>query len=199
LTPEIEAKPRFTEEPMRRALLFVVSFCLLLFPATVFAQSSSLSPSDSQTLQALLREVRELRQDVRSVTVASERAQILLSRLQAQQTAVDSAQKEVDQAAERCRQTETRQHDLQTEIKYYSDQDNEDRTPNATDRQRVESVLDRLKSGLDGANNDSEQAQTAQMEAKDRLQIEQGKRDALQAALDQLDKSLQDLSNQPVN
>jgi chromosome segregation ATPase len=184
---------------MRRALLFIVSFCLLLFPATVFAQSSSLSPNDSQTLQALLREVRELRQDVRSVTVASERAQILLSRLQAQQAAVDNAQKEEDEAAERVRQAETRQHDLQTEIKYYSDQDNEDRTPNATERQRIEAVLDRLKTGMDGANNDSSEAQGAQMQAKERLQIEQGKRDALQAALDQLDKSLQDLSNQQVN
>lgn len=185
---------------MRRALLLVLSFCLLPFPATVFAQSgSSLSPSDSQTLQALLREVRELRQDVRSVTVASERAQILLSRLQAQQAAVDSAQKEVDEATERVRQVNSRQHDLQAEIKYYSDQDNEDRTPNASDRQRIESVLDRMKSNLDSSSNDAEEAQTAQMQAKEKLQIEQGKRDALQSALDQVDKSLQDLSSQPVN
>ena len=185
---------------MRHALLFVLSCCLLLFPATVFAQSgSSLSPADSQTLQALLREVRELRQDVRSVTVASERAQILLSRLQAQQAAVDGAQKEADNATDRTRQMEARQHEMQTEIKYYSDQDNEDRTPNATDRQRIESVLDHLRANLDSSSNDLQEAQAAQMQAKDKLQIEQGKRDALQAALDQVDKSLQDLSNQPVN
>ncbi|MGH9710386.1 MAG: hypothetical protein ACRD37_07555, partial [Candidatus Acidiferrales bacterium] len=78
---------------MRRASLLV--FGLLLIPTTCFGQSTS---TDSQTLQALLKEVRQLRQDVRTVTVASERVQILLSRLQAQQTAVGRAQQRLSDA-----------------------------------------------------------------------------------------------------
>jgi chromosome segregation ATPase len=183
---------------MRYALPSALVFALALIPTAGSAQSNS-SSTDSQTLQALLQEVRQLRQDVRTVTIASERSQILLSRVQAQQTAVQSAQQEYDSARERVTQEEQRSSDVQIQIKYYSDQDSEDRAPNASDRQKIEDSIARLKSRLDAYSLQEQEAQTSEMQAKERLQTEQAKLSALQEELDQIDKILQNLASQPVN
>jgi hypothetical protein len=50
--------------------------------------SSQTAPTDSQTLQALLTEVRRLRHDLRSTNAMAQRAQIALYRLQRQDEAV---------------------------------------------------------------------------------------------------------------
>lgn len=119
---------------MRRALPFILIFILLLIPTVSFSQSAPAS-TDSQTLQELLREVRQLRQDMRNITVTSQRAQILLSREQLQQTSVESAQKEADAAKARTQQTDDRARRLAMQVKYYTDADNEDATPNPAERQ----------------------------------------------------------------
>lgn len=182
---------------MRRALLCVLPFGLLLIPTVAFAQSTS--STDSQTLQALLKEVRKLRQDVRTMTVASQRAQILLSREQMEQIAVENAQKELDAANSHVSEIQRQERNSQEQIQYFSDQDNEDRTPNPASRQRIESMIARFKTNLAQQSVDEQSAETSQMQAKEKLQIEQGKLDALQAELDRLDKDLQNFATQPIN
>jgi hypothetical protein len=81
---------------MNRLSLFVLS--LLLFPTACFGQSNS---SDSQTLQALLLEVRQLRQDLQTTTIAGQRAQILIYRLQGQEAAVARVSQRLDEAREK--------------------------------------------------------------------------------------------------
>ena len=63
--------------------------------AATFGQATS---SDSQTLRALLSEVRELRQVLQSSLTSIQSAQILLSRLQIQELAVTRASQHVDDA-----------------------------------------------------------------------------------------------------
>lgn len=185
---------------MRRASPFVLVLTLLLAPTMSFGQSTSTSTStDSQTLQALLREVRELRQEMRTMTVASERAQILLSREQLQQAAVQNAQKEEDTAKERTERADEHSQQLTRQIKYYTDQDNEDATPNPEQRQRIEQELASMKTMLEQANADDAKAQSAEMQANEKLQIEQSKLAAIQTELDQVDRALQNLASQPVN
>jgi hypothetical protein len=53
---------------MHRSCLFIP--VLMLVPAPVFGQSTS---TDSQTLQALLAEVRQLRHDLQTTTIAAQR------------------------------------------------------------------------------------------------------------------------------
>jgi chromosome segregation ATPase len=178
------------------SLLALLLGLLLISPTSSSGQSTS---SDSQTLQALLQEVRQLRQDVRTVTVATERSQILLSRLQTQQTAVEDAQKEFDQAHTSAVQAEERSKTLQNEIKSYADQDNEEQTPNATDRQKIEDAISRLKTRLDQTGSAAQEAQTSEMQAQEKLQIEQSKMSALQDELDQVDKILQNLASEPIH
>lgn len=181
---------------MRGALLCILSFSLLLTPGVAYSQSAS--STDSQTLQALLKEVREMRQDIRTMTAASERAQILLSREQVEQAAVENAQKELDSASSRVSEIQRQERNSQEQIQYFTDQDSEDRTPNAASRQRIEALIARFKANLEQQSAEEQSAQGSQMQAKDKLQIEQGKLDELQAELDRLDKDLQNFTTQTI-
>lgn len=194
---------------MRRALVFLLLVVLFgfTFGVTVDSraatrQSNSTSNSaanDSQTLQALLREVRELRQDLRTTTVASERAQILLTRLQAQQQAVTAAQKEVDGVRNQQNQAENRHTNIERQIQYYSDQDTEDATPDPARRQSLEQEIKRMKEALQEAETQRDSLQANEMRAKDELQVEQSKLAVLQSELDEIDRALANLASTPVN
>lgn len=194
---------------MRRALVFLLLVVLFgfTFGVTVDSraatrQSNSTSNSaanDSQTLQALLREMRELRQDLRTTTVASERAQILLTRLQAQQQAVTAAQKEVDGVRNQQNQAENRHTNIERQIQYYSDQDTEDATPDPARRQSLEQEIKRMKEALQEAETQRDSLQANEMRAKDELQVEQSKLAALQSELDEIDRALANLASTPVN
>ena len=81
---------------MHRWLFSIVGPLLIATPA--FAQSSS---TDSQTLQALLTEVRQLRHDLQTATVAAQRVQIALYRLQRQEAAVAHATQSLTDARSR--------------------------------------------------------------------------------------------------
>lgn len=194
---------------MRRALVFLLLVVLFgfTFGVTVDSraatrQSNSTSNSaanDSQTLQALLREVRQLRQDLRTTTVASERAQILLTRLQAQQQAVTAAQKEVDGVRNQQNQAENHHTNIERQIQYYSDQDTEDATPDPARRQSLEQEIKRMKEALQEAETQRDSLQANEMRAKDELQVEQSKLAALQSELDEIDRALANLASTPVN
>lgn len=194
---------------MRRALVFAVLTVIFALsfgvaPASQAAarQSNSTNTSavtDTQTLQALLREVRELRQDLRTSSIASERAQILLSRMQAQQQSVNNAQRELDRARSQLNDAENRRKSFDRQIAYYSSQDNEDSTPDPAKRQMLEENLKRLRALAQDAETQHDSAQTSEMSAKQQLQLEQSKLDALQSELDQIDRALADLASSPVN
>src|SRR6267154_5881915 len=87
---------------MHRSCLLIPVF--LLISAPVFGQSTA---TDSQTLQALLSEVRQLHHDLQTTTVAAQRAQILLYRLQGQEAAVVRATQKVDDARARISETQS--------------------------------------------------------------------------------------------
>src|SRR5207245_9743231 len=73
---------------------FLVLGLLLISPAA-FGQTSS---TDSQTLQAMLAEVRQLRKELRTTTLAAQRVQIVLYRWHIQEAAVARAERRLDEA-----------------------------------------------------------------------------------------------------
>ena len=77
---------------MRR--LFVL-FGIVLISTLALCQNS---PTDSQNLRTLLEEVRRLRRDLQTTTVAAPRVQIALYRLQLQDAAIARASKLVEGA-----------------------------------------------------------------------------------------------------
>jgi hypothetical protein len=164
---------------------FLVLTLLLISPAA-FAQTSS---TDSQTLQALLAEVRQLRQELRTTTVAAQRVQIFLYRLQIQERAVERAQRRVDEARATLSQTQTEVKMIAASIK-----DMEDKVSNAqnpVERKRQEDLLAKFKAGLELQENSEQQSQARESEAEQDLRTEQAKLNALQGQLDVLDKSFE--------
>jgi hypothetical protein len=94
LSPETKSQIQFARrQTMKRSSLFVLG--LLVSSTPCFGQTT---PGDSQTLQALLSEVRLLRQDLRTTTVTAQRSQILIYRLQGQEAAVGRASQRLDEA-----------------------------------------------------------------------------------------------------
>jgi hypothetical protein len=67
---------------MKRVALLSLT---LLFSTAAFAQTNS---NDSETLKSLRSEVRMLRHDLQTTTVAAQRAQILVYRAQAQESVI---------------------------------------------------------------------------------------------------------------
>src|SRR5216683_4650595 len=74
----------------------------LLCSTAAFAQTDS---NDSDTLKSLLSEVRLLRHDLQTTTVAAQRAQILVYRAQAQESVVRRTQERVDDTRSKLAQT----------------------------------------------------------------------------------------------
>src|SRR5262245_60095173 len=68
---------------MRRILVLALVLCPFVFPAA--AQNSA---GDSETLKALLSEVRQLRKDLQATSVAAQRVQIVLYRLEGERSVV---------------------------------------------------------------------------------------------------------------
>src|SRR6266700_3538896 len=122
---------------MNRLSLFVLG--LLLFSAACFGQTT---PGDSQTLQALLSEVRQLRQDLQTTTIAAQRAQILIYRLQGQEAAVARASQRLDEAREKLARIQDERKHVATDVK----QQEEVRLSDLRDQ------LDRLDKALENAS-----------------------------------------------
>src|SRR5437667_10944712 len=101
---------------MHRSCLLIPVF--LLIPAPIYGQSSS---TDSQTLQALLAEVRQLRHDLQTTTIAAQRAQILLYRLQGQEAAVTRASQRVDDARARITEMQSNRAKLTSDMRRHED------------------------------------------------------------------------------
>ncbi len=164
---------------------FLVLGLLLISPAG-FGQTP---PADSQTLQALLAEMRQLRQELRTTTVAAQRVQIFLYRLQIQEGAVERAQRRVDEARSTLSQTQ-----LEMKMTAYTIKEIEDKVSNAqnsVERKRQEDLLAKFKAELESQQNSEQQSQARESEAEQDLKTEQAKLNALQDQLDRLDKSLE--------
>src|ERR1035438_3434371 len=101
---------------MNRSSLAAVG---LLFCSTVcFGQTTT---ADSQTLQALLSEVRQLRQDMQITIIATQRAQILIYRLQGQEAAVLRTSQRLDEARDKLARTQEERKHVAIEVKHYED------------------------------------------------------------------------------
>ena len=86
----------------------------LSLASTAFAQTN---PADSDTLKALLTEVRQLRHDLQTTTIGAQRAQILVYRAQTQESVVRRMQERVDDTRSRLAQIQSEQRNRASSIK----------------------------------------------------------------------------------
>ena len=81
---------------MRHTWFFAL--CFLLFSASGLGQSTPSAANDTQGMQALVAEVRQLRKDLQTTNANALKAQILLNRLQLQEGIVARASEHLNEA-----------------------------------------------------------------------------------------------------
>ena len=176
---------------MNRSSLFVLG--LLVFSTSCFGQTT---PGDSQTLQALLAEIRLLRQDLRITTVAAQRSQILIYRLQGQEAAVGRASQRLDEAREKLARIQDERQHVAAEVKQTEDFLSNTENP-ATQKKAFEDRLSELKSRLGSLESNEQQYQSREIEAQQQLRAEEVRLSDLRDQLDRLDKTLENVSRRP--
>ncbi len=158
----------------------------LVFAGTAAGQSQP----DSQGLEGIRGEIRQLRQDLRTLIGTAQRAQILVSRLQAEESVIKSLQDRIDSARSKLTQIQSEEKNLAFEVKrnegLLGDIDN------PAKRKETEEVLARFKVALEQRTNAEQETQTRLTDSEEQLRIEQAKLGRLQDELDRLDKTLQD-------
>jgi chromosome segregation ATPase len=169
---------------MRRSWLLIPA--LLLLSAPISAQSA---PTDSQTLQALLAEVRELRKDLETTAASGQRAQILLYRLQAQADAVRRAQQRLDDISAKLTGVQAREKLLGAQVKRI--EEGPEGPQNSADQKEIQALLPQLKAELDSLSGEDQELQTKKIDAEQQLRLEQAKLSTLEAGLDQLESTLE--------
>jgi len=171
---------------------FLLTLSLLFLPSAGFCQSSS---TDSQTLQALLAEVRQLRKDLQTTTTAAQRAQILLYRLQAQEANVARVSRRVEEAKARLAASQNEHKVMTAELKR-NEEALSDSASAPTDRKQLEDSVSRIKTRLEQIEGEEQQRQTTEIEAENELQTERLKLTELQDQLDRLQKTLETMAQQ---
>jgi chromosome segregation ATPase len=165
---------------MRRILICFAG--LLLRTTGIFADTT---PVDSQMTQAVLTEIRLLRQDLQAAAAIIQRVQIVLYRIQAQQNQLDHATQRLETARDVCKGAEMQRTTQieQTESAKRSAQ-------NASDRQAAEEMLARLRSSAEMFASEAGDCQGNQVDAEIQVRAEQAKMSELQDQLERLDKVL---------
>jgi chromosome segregation ATPase len=163
----------------------VLALSLLLFSSPALGQTT---PTESQTLQALLAEIRQLRQDLQTSTIAARRAQILIYRLHVQEAAVAHASQRLDEAKSSIEQLRAGRKYQEFQIKRYEDM--RDRAENATQRQQLEGAITELKAQMEALVPEEQEVQMRESELEQQSRIEQAKLDRLQDELDRLDQAV---------
>jgi len=163
---------------------------ILLLASTAFAQTN---PNDPDTLKALLTEVRQLRQDLRTTTVAAQRAQILIYRAQAQESVVRRMQERVDDTRSKLGQIQSEQRNRAASIKRIEEKKSRSDTP-ANEQKELEDALPQIKARFDADANKEQETQAKLIEAEEQLRLEQAKLSGLQDQLDRLEKIVENSS-----
>lgn len=171
---------------MHRCLCLVVG--LLLFSRPAWAQATA----DSPALQAILNELRQIHQDLRTTSIVAQRSQILLYRLQSQEAAVARASQRLDDAHAKLAEVQGNQKKTAAQIQDYRNwmRDNSENAT-ATQKKNMEDAIAQFQAKLEAQGSEEQQRQSREIEADQQFRLEQAKLTALQDQLDQLDRELQ--------
>jgi hypothetical protein len=169
------------------------SVCLILvfstFPVSALARTAS---SDSQTLQAILLEIRQLRHELQTSNAMAARAQIALYRLQRQDELVAHAHQRLSDTRLRLAEAESEMGKKTIQIQSAKDAASHSQAPDA--QAHVEDViLPELKSQLEMLQKQERQARAEEAQAEQQLRDEQVKLDGLSDSLDRYNIALEEV------
>jgi chromosome segregation ATPase len=169
-----------------------LALSLLIISPAALGQSTS---TDSHTLQTLLAEVRQLRHDLQTVTAGAQRAQILIYRVQAQDTVVRRVQERVEDTRSKLDHIQSEKGRHAAQLKQMEEVQGRPETAQS-ERKPLEDALAQLRARLETEESDEQETQARLTEAEDQLRVERTKLDQLQDDLDRLDKALENSSGQ---
>jgi chromosome segregation ATPase len=181
----VEGHSRFYLESNRKALYdteMKLTYLLFCFAAISQAQT----PSDSQLL---LNEVRLLRQDLAASNLAVQRVQILLYRLNLEESAMNRASQRLDQAKSSLTGIQQRRKNQADEVAGMEAE--LQRTQDAAQKERLPRMIAGVKKEIENWASSEQEAQSRVIDAETQIRAEQAKRDQLEAALDKLDKQIE--------
>ena len=151
---------------------------------------SQVAPTDPQTLQGILAELRQLRHDLLASSAITARAQIAIYRVQQENEAVDRATQRVSDARQRVAQFEDARNHKAQNIEQDRAGVNRSDEPNA--QQELEEVaLPQLTSELEHLKIQEDKARAEQEKAERQLRDELMKLDRLNDLLDRYDNALE--------
>ena len=170
-------------------------FRAVLSLIVVTAAAAQTASPDTQALQALVTEIRQLRQDMQATTLATQRVQIVLYRLQTQTALVTRASSRLDDARSSL-------GNLQSDKKTIADrlpqiEESVKSTQDPKERKNMEDGLAGTKMQLERMAADEQRLQSRAIDAETQFRTEQNKLADLQDQLDRLDKLLDSLSRKP--
>ena len=170
---------------------------LLVVSIPALGQTNSKDSKDSQALGALLTEVRQLRQDFEATALVTHKLQILLYRLQTQNTTVARLSRSIDDAHADVNQLKNERDKLAGDIKQHEDFVSSNLNASG-DRKAVEDELPGLKEKLAWLDNQLQQVQEKESAAQEQLRSQEAKLERMEADFDRLEKSFE-ASQAPAN
>ena len=168
---------------MRR--VFLLTLLLSGIGSTTLAQGNS---SDPQALQAILTEVRALRQELRVSLARVQTSQILLSRLQMQEGSVARASEHLNDARSKLSEIGVGKTQLAAELKRLEDALGAEE--NLPQQKVLQDRINHTKSELEVTVDTEQQQQAIEIQAEQQLRAEQDKFNALEVQLDELIRSM---------
>lgn len=165
-------------------------WCLFLL-----ATSNLPAQSSEQTLQLLLQELRQFRQEIRGMSLVSQRVQILLYRVQVQDEAARKATQRYEQANSKLREAERVLAEQTGSLKMAEEKLASSQNPAL--RASLEEAVQQLKRSIEIWFRDKNGYQEAEATAGSALKAEQAKLSELQQRLDQLEQQLANYAMPP--
>ena len=163
---------------------------LLWMGATVVLAQQAAPPSpssDSQILQQLLDEVRQLRLTCERASAASARLQILLQRMQLQQNQMDRISSKLDSVRDELMRAESQETQGSPQLSELDDRLSHEQDPNR--RKELEEQQKVTKMMLEQQARSTQDLRTREDELVASLQREQAKLNEFQERLDALEKA----------
>ena len=143
----------------------------------------------SRTMEAVLSEIRQLRQDLQAAAVATRKAQIVIYRLHVQGTVVERARERLENAKGALAQLEIQRKELNEQIQQF--EETRDHAETERQRRQCEDFITRFKASLEALVPEEQELRAKQIESEADLHTEQSKWDRLQEDLDRLENSLE--------
>ena len=162
-----------------------------LLPVFTVAVSFAQTPAqDTQVTQALLAEIRLLRQDLQATAATIQRVQLVMFRMQTATATLNRATQRLEDTRNRCNYVQPQRKMLTTQIETA---ENRQKTAQNPADPRLGDEIARLKGNLEMLTVQEQQCQSAILDADSQVRAEQAKMNDIQDQFDKLDRALADV------